>query len=124
MMQRLCLGLLSLAAVAGLAPARAAEPAAAPAPRVFRYTNPITRDAALGMRDHFIIKVGDKWYATGTSNPVWTGPNPDVRLLVSSDLLNWEHHSWLIDASTLSPDCPYNGRSGRPRSISSKANTG
>lgn len=101
-------------AVAGLAPAHAAEAAVAAAPRVFRYTNPITRDAALGLRDHFIIKVGDKWYATGTSNPVWTGPNPGVRLLVSSDLLNWDHHSWLIDASTLPPDCPYNGRFWAP----------
>jgi len=81
---------------------------------VFRYTNPITRDASLAMRDHFIIKVGDKWYATGTSNPVWTGPNPGVRLLVSDDLLNWKHHSWIIDASQLPPDCPYNGRFWAP----------
>jgi len=51
----------------------------------FRYTNPITRDTAISMRDHCIIKVGDKWYCTGTSNPVWTGPNPGVRLLVSDD---------------------------------------
>lgn len=28
----------------------------------FRYTNPITRDSAISMRDHFIIKVGSKWY--------------------------------------------------------------
>ena len=47
----------------------------------FRYTNPITRDTAISMRDHFIIKVGNKWYCTGTSNPVWTGLNPGVRLL-------------------------------------------
>jgi len=91
--------------------AAAHAPAAA---TVFRYTNPITRDAALGMRDHFIIKVDDKWYATGTSNPVWTGPNPGVRLLVSDDLLNWQHHSWLIDASKLPADCPYNGRFWAP----------
>jgi xylan 1,4-beta-xylosidase len=81
---------------------------------VFRYTNPITRDASLGMRDHFIIKVGDQWYATGTSNPAWTGPNPGVRLLVSDDLLTWRHHSWLIDASKLPADCPYNGRFWAP----------
>lgn len=80
----------------------------------FRYTNPITRQAELSMRDHFLIKVGDKWYATGTSNPVWTGPNPGVRLLVSEDLVNWRHESWLIDASALPEDCPYNGRFWAP----------
>ena len=64
---------------------------------VFRYTNPIIRDASLSMRDHCIIKVGAQWFCTGTSNPVWTGPNPGVRLLVSDDLINWRHHSWLID---------------------------
>lgn len=78
--------------------------------REFRYTNPITRDTSISMRDHFIIKVEDKWYATGTSLPVWTGPNPGVRLLVSDDLINWEHHSWLIDAEKLPPGTPYNGR--------------
>jgi len=82
--------------------------------RVFRYTNPITRDAAMSLRDHFIIKVGARWYCTGTSEPVWTGPNPGVRLLVSDDLLNWQHHSWLIDASKLPADCPYNGRFWAP----------
>ena len=79
-------------------------------PQAFRYTNPITRDAAISMRDHFIIKVDKKWYAVGTSNPIWTGPNPGVRLLVSDDMLNWKQHSWLIDASKLPADSPYNGR--------------
>lgn len=51
----------------------------------FRYTNPLTRDTMISMRDHCIIKVDDKWYCTGTSNPVWTGLNPGVRLLVSND---------------------------------------
>ena len=51
----------------------------------FCYTNPITRDTSISMRDHCIIKVGNQWYCTGTSNPVWTGPNPGVRLLVSDD---------------------------------------
>ena len=46
----------------------------------FRYTNPITRDTAISMRDHNIIKVGKQWYCTGTSEPVWTGHNPGVRL--------------------------------------------
>ena len=76
----------------------------------FRYTNPITRDTSISMRDHFIIKVGTKWYCTGTSNPVWTGLNPGVRLLVSDDLLHWKQLPWLIVASKLPPDCPYNGR--------------
>lgn len=82
--------------------------------KVFRYTNPITRDTSISMRDHCIIKVDNKWYCTGTSMPVWTGPNPGVRLLVSDDLINWEMHSWLIDASKLSADCPYNGRFWAP----------
>lgn len=81
---------------------------------VFRYTNPITRDTAIAMRDHCIIKVGNQWFCTGTSLPVWTGPNPGVRLLVSDDLLHWRQHSWLIDASKLPPDCPYNGRFWAP----------
>ncbi len=80
----------------------------------FHYTNPITRDTALSMRDHFIIKTGNKWYCTGTSNPVWTGSNPGVRLLVSDDLTHWKQHSWLIDASLLPPDFPYNGRFWAP----------
>jgi xylan 1,4-beta-xylosidase len=83
-------------------------------PRVFRYTNPITRDTALSMRDHCILKVDDHWYCTGTSNPVWTGPNPGVRLLISDDLIRWRPHSWLIDAGKLPADCPYNGRFWAP----------
>lgn len=81
---------------------------------VFRYTNPITRDTAISMRDHCIIKDGQKWYCTGTSEPVWIGPNPGVRLMVSDDLIHWKHHSWLIDASKLPADCPYNGRFWAP----------
>src|SRR5690606_16196705 len=82
--------------------------------KIFEYTNPITRDTAMSMRDHFIIKVEDKWYSVGTSEPVWTGPNPGVRMLVSDDLVNWKQHSWLIDASKLPADCPYNGRFWAP----------
>jgi len=81
---------------------------------VFRYTNPITRDTAISMRDHCIIKVGNLWYCTGTSNPVWTGHNPGVRLLVSDDLIHWKQHSWIIDASKLTDECPYNGRFWAP----------
>jgi len=80
----------------------------------FRYTNPITRDTAISMRDHCILKVGEKWYCTGTSNPIWTGPNPGVRLLESDDMIHWKQHSWLIDASKLPADCPYNGRFWAP----------
>lgn len=82
--------------------------------KVFKYTNPITRDAEISMRDHCIIKVGEKWYCTGTSNPIWAGPNPGVRLHESDDLINWKQHSWLIDASKLPLDCPYNGRFWAP----------
>jgi len=81
---------------------------------VFRYTNPITRDTAISMRDHCIINVDKLWYCTGTSNPVWTGHNPGVRLLVSDDLIHWKQHSWIIDASKLTDDCPYNGRFWAP----------
>ncbi len=80
----------------------------------FRYTNPITRDTTIAMRDHCIIKVGKKWYCVGTSEPIWTGHNPGVRLLESDDLLNWKQHSFLIDASKLPEDCPYNGRFWAP----------
>jgi len=80
----------------------------------FRYTNPITRDTAISMRDHFIIKVGRQWFCTGTSMPVWSGPNPGVRLLVSGDLIHWRQHSWLIDGKKLPADCPYNGRFWAP----------
>jgi xylan 1,4-beta-xylosidase len=89
-------------------------PPSSTAKHEFRYTNPITRDSAISMRDHFIIKVRDKWYCTGTSEPVWTGHNPGVRLLVSDDLIHWKQHSWLIDASKLPEDCPYNGRFWAP----------
>lgn len=81
---------------------------------VFSYTNPITRDTTISMRDHCIIKVGNLWYCTGTSNPVWTGHNPGVRLLVSDDLIHWKQHSWIIDASRLTDECPYNGRFWAP----------
>lgn len=82
--------------------------------REFRYTNPITREVDLGMRDHCIVKVGKTWYCTGTSHPIWTGANPGVRLLVSDDLVHWRHHSWIIDAARLGADCPYNGRFWAP----------
>ena len=81
---------------------------------IFRYTNPVTRDTSISMRDHCIVKVGNIWYCTGTSNPVWTGPNPGVRLLISDDMIHWKQHSWLIDASKLPADCPYNGRFWAP----------
>lgn len=77
---------------------------------VFRYKNPIIKDTTIAMRDHCIIRVGNKWYCTGSSLPIWTGPNPGVRLLVSEDLIHWKQQSWLIDATKLPPDCPYNGR--------------
>jgi beta-xylosidase len=82
--------------------------------REFRYTNPITRNPDLAMRDHCIVKVGERWFCTGTSYPIWTGRNPGVRLLVSDDLLSWKHHSWIIDASALPEDCPYDGRFWAP----------
>lgn len=106
-------GFLSISAV-GCAQNNSISQAATGNTNTFSYTNPITRDTAISMRDHFIIKVGDKWYATGTSNPVWTGSNPGVRLLVSDDLIHWKQHSWLIEAGKLPEDCPYNGRFWAP----------
>lgn len=97
-----------------MVPVLGAPPKSVNSTRTFCYTNPITRDENLSFRDHFILKVGQTWYCTGTSNPVWTGPNPGVRLLVSNDLLHWKHHTWLIDTSTLPADCPYNGRFWAP----------
>ena len=97
-----------------LAQTNVSQSTAGKAMHVFRYTNPITRDSAISMRDHCIIKVDNLWYCTGTSNPVWTGPNPGVRLLVSDDLIHWKQHSWLIDAHKLPADCPYNGRFWAP----------
>lgn len=80
----------------------------------FTYTNPITRDPSLSMRDYFIIKVKNKWYSVGTSDPVWTGPNPGVHLIESDELVHWKHNSWLIDSSKLPTDSPYNGRFWAP----------
>ena len=80
----------------------------------FRYTNPITRDPSQSLRDHCIIKLGKRWYMTGTSQPVWGGANPGIRLLYSDDLLDWRDLGWLIDATRLSDDSPYNGRFWAP----------
>jgi len=106
----------SLVASVTLAQLPVALPTSSPfeAPTSFTYTNPITRDTAIAMRDHCMLKVGNKWYCTGTSEPIWTGHNPGVRLLVSDDLIHWKQHSWLIDASKLPADCPYNGRFWAP----------
>lgn len=75
-----------------------------------RYTNPITRDPSQSMRDQIIVKEGNRWYMTGTSQPIWDGPNPGVRLMVSDDLLHWRDAGWLIDAKKLPDGCPYKGR--------------
>lgn len=80
----------------------------------FSYTNPITRDFSQSMRDNMILKVGQRWYMTGTSQPIWSGANPGVRLMVSDDLLNWKDVGWIIDAAKLPKDCPYNGRFWAP----------
>lgn len=81
---------------------------------LFCYTNPITRGPALSLRDHCIVRVDGRWFLTGTSQPVWRGPNPGVRLLISGDLLIWEDAGYLIDASRLQEDCPYKGRFWAP----------
>ena len=80
----------------------------------FAYTNPITGDPAQSLRDHCVLKVGARWFLTGTSQPIWGGPNPGVRLLESDDLLHWRDAGWLIDAAKLPADCPYNGRFWAP----------
>ena len=80
----------------------------------FNYTNPITRDPAMSMRDHQVLKLGDIWYMTGTSAPYWNGPNPGVRLFSSKNLLDWRFEKWLIDASALPEDCFYKGRFWAP----------
>jgi xylan 1,4-beta-xylosidase len=80
----------------------------------FRYTNPITQGQALSLRDHQIVKVGDRWYMTGTSQPIWKGPNPGVKLFSSPDLLHWSFEHLLIDAAELPDDCFYKGRFWAP----------
>ncbi len=80
----------------------------------FRYTNPVTSDPALAMRDHQILKQDGIWYMTGTTGPFWKGASPGVRLFRSSDLLNWTFVDWLIDASLLPRDCWYQGRFWAP----------
>ncbi len=85
-----------------------------PMMQTFHYTNPITRDPAMSMRDHQILKVGDLWYMTGTSAPYWKGPNPGVRLFSSANLLDWKFEAWLIDAAKLPDDCFYKGRFWAP----------
>jgi xylan 1,4-beta-xylosidase len=80
----------------------------------FRYTNPITHDDAISMRDHQILKLGDTWYMTGTAAPYWKGRSPGVRLFKSHNLLDWTFVDWLIDASKLPDDCFYNGRFWAP----------
>ena len=47
--------------------------------KTFKYTNPITRDSDLSMRDKYNIKVDSLWNCVGNSNPIWEGPNPGVR---------------------------------------------
>ena len=81
---------------------------------LFRYTNPVITDPTLSLRDPCIVKDGGRWWLTGTSQPVWGGQNPGVRLLVSDDLLKWEHHSWIVDAEKLPADCFFNGRFWAP----------
>ncbi len=78
------------------------------------YTNPITHNPAMSMRDHQILKVGDIWYMTGTSAPYWKGPNPGVRLFSSRNLLDWNFETWLIEAGKLPDDCFYKGRFWAP----------
>ncbi len=71
----------------------------------FSYTNPITRDPVMSMRDHQILKVEDRWYMTGTSAPYWKGLNPGVRLFSSTNLLDWKFEDWLINSAKLADDC-------------------
>lgn len=80
----------------------------------FSYTNPITRDPVMSMRDHQILKVENRWYMTGTSAPYWKGSSPGVRLFSSTNLLNWKFENWLIDSAKLADDCFYKGRFWAP----------
>jgi xylan 1,4-beta-xylosidase len=80
----------------------------------FRYTNPITHGSEMSLRDHQILKVGDRWYMTGTSQPIWKGPNPGVKLFSSPDLLHWSFEGLLVDAATLPDDCFFKGRFWAP----------
>ena len=52
----------SLLALASCGMSHAIAEEVSTATHVFRYTNPITRDVSLSLRDHYIIKVGPQWY--------------------------------------------------------------
>ena len=79
--------------------------------QVFEYQNPLM---SLTFRDTHIIPDGDKYYAVGTSEPVWDGPNPGVKLFVSDNLTDWKFDRMLIDAYALDSNVWYKDRFWAP----------
>lgn len=82
--------------------------------RSFRYTNPITRDPLQSIRDPMLLKAGNGWFMTGTSQSVWGRQNPGLRLMELEGFLSLEDAGWCIDASKIPKDCPYIGRFWAP----------
>ncbi|MBE0673694.1 MAG: family 43 glycosylhydrolase, partial [Bacteroidales bacterium] len=77
----------------------------------FSWTNPVND---LEFRDTHIIPDNGKFYAVGTCEPVWGGPNPGVKLYSSDDLVNWKFEHLLIDAFALDSNVWYRDRFWAP----------
>jgi beta-xylosidase len=76
----------------------------------FVYANPHLDVEPGVVRDPFIVRVGDRYYLTGTLRPIWAGPNPGVPLWSSPDLIEWTNHGLLIDRNTVPEDAWYRDR--------------
>lgn len=85
--------------------------AAACTQQEFTWTNPLND---LEYRDTHIIPDDGKFYATGTCEPFWGGPNPGVKLYSSDDLINWKFEKLLIDAFALDSNVWYRDRFWAP----------
>lgn len=79
--------------------------------REFEWTNPIN---GLEFRDTHIVPWEGKFYAVGTCEPFWGGPNPGVKLYSSDDLINWKFEKLLIDAFALDSTVWYRDRFWAP----------
>lgn len=77
----------------------------------FTWTNPLN---GLEFRDTHIIPHDGRFYAVGTCEPFWGGPNPGVKLYSSDDLRNWKFEKLLIDAFALDSNVWYRDRFWAP----------
>lgn len=77
----------------------------------FNWKNPLN---GLEFRDTHIVPDNGMFYAVGTCEPFWGGPNPGVKLYSSADLINWEFENLLIDAFALDSNVWYRDRFWAP----------